>query len=158
MKGYEPPLTSPTVVLGLAVYKSINVRLLSTQEKIRQVLTRNTPNSFLFNLFLYVLIKSLFMKKRRMLSAVYLDTILLGPVWEKLWICFMQKASLPHLVIKNGAERRWTNFYPMQNIFPLLVWKHIWMPSSNGIAGVMWITIKSDIPERRSDINLHPLR
>ena len=34
-------------------------------------------------------------------------------------------------------SERWTNFYPMQNIFPLLVWKHIWMSSSNGIAGVM---------------------
>ena len=79
---------------------------------------------------------------------------LAGASLGKLWICFMQKASLPHLVIRNGAERRWTNFYPMQNIFPLLVWKHIWMPSSNGIAGVIWITIKSDIPERRSDINL----
>ena len=30
----------------------------------------------------------------------------------------------------------------------------LWMPSSNGIADVMWITIKLDIPERRSDINL----
>ena len=31
---------------------------------------------------------------------------------------------------------------------------YIWLPSSNGIADVMWITIKLDIPERRSDINL----
>jgi hypothetical protein len=60
------------------------------------------------------------MKKRRMSSAVYLNTILLVPVWARLWICFMQKASHPLLVIRNGAERRWTNFYPMQNIFPLL--------------------------------------
>jgi len=61
------------------------------------------------------------MRKKRMLSAVYLDTTLLELVWGKLWTCFMQKVFFPHLVIRNGAEQQWTNSYLMQNIFQLLV-------------------------------------
>lgn len=80
---------------------------------------------------------------------------LAGPALEKLWTCSVRKASLPHRVIRNGAEQQWTNSYPMQNIFPLLVWRHIWMPSSSASVDAMWITTRLVIPGGQSDINLH---
>ncbi len=85
----------------------------------------------------------------RCIFRYYLAGTSLGKIVDTLYA----KVSLPHLVIRNEAERRWPNSYLMQSIFPLLVWLHIQKPSLNRSAGVMWTTVKLDILEKRADIN-----
>lgn len=57
MKGYSPPLMSPTVVLSLAVHKFINVHLFINTRKNSAGFDKKHTESILFSLFQYALIK-----------------------------------------------------------------------------------------------------